>query len=71
MKKWNLYGCSIISDVWINVKKYIFMNFLVQSGGYGVMYFKVVDTEGNVKDAEYIAEEIDKCIMKVGINNVV
>lgn len=71
MKKWNLYGCSIISDAWTNVKKHTLMNFLAQSGGYGAMYLKAVDTEGNVKDAEYIAEEIDKCIMKVGINNVV
>jgi hypothetical protein len=49
-----LTGATITSDGWSDVRRRPLLNLLVVSPK-GEMFFKVVDTRGETKDAAYIA----------------
>ncbi|CAL1360388.1 unnamed protein product [Linum trigynum] len=68
--QWPLFGVSIVSDGWSNVKNESLINVLAVSGGRAV-FLEGVDCSGDEKTGLYIAGILLKAIEQVGIYNVV
>ena len=67
---WKETGVSIISDGWKDAKNRPLINVIAMSPK-GAMFLKAVDCEGQVKDAQFIADILIQCINEVGPQNVV
>ena len=63
-------GCMIMSDGWTSTQNRPIINAL-QSTPAGAHFLKAVDTSGDTKDAQYIADFICACIRSVGPENLV
>ena len=67
---WKETGVSIISDGWKDAKNRPLINVIAMSPK-GAMFLKAVDCEGEVKDAQFIANILIECINEAGPQNVV
>lgn len=54
-------GCTVACDGWTNVNGSALLNIMVVTPQ-GPLFLRAVDTSGNTKTAEYIADEISKAI---------
>ena len=63
-------GCMIMSDGWTSTQNRPIINAL-QSTPAGARFLKAVDTSGDTKDAQYVADFICACIRSVGPENLV
>eukprot|EP00252_Welwitschia_mirabilis_P022545 TRINITY_DN612_c0_g1_i10.p1 TRINITY_DN612_c0_g1~~TRINITY_DN612_c0_g1_i10.p1 ORF type:complete len:678 (-),score=124.38 TRINITY_DN612_c0_g1_i10:842-2875(-) len=69
-KLWDKHGCSILCDGWVDKRDRSLINFMASSVS-GTMFLKSINASGNVKNAEFIFEELKKVIMEVGEHKVV
>ena len=71
---WPKYGCSILTDGWVDVSHRQLVNVLVSSC-YGTMFLKSIDcSHANTTptvDSSWLAERISEAIREVGKENVV
>ena len=67
---WVQTGVSIVSDGWKDCKNRPLINVIVVCPK-GAMFLKAVDCEGQVKDANFIAQLLIESIEFVGVDNVV
>ncbi|KAH9326345.1 hypothetical protein KI387_006523 [Taxus chinensis] len=67
---WKNSGVSIISEGWKNVQNRHLIN-VVAVCPKGAMFLKAIDCEGEVKDAQFIANILIEAIESVGPQNVV
>lgn len=67
---WSTKGVSIVSDGWSDAQRRPILNFLAVTED-GPMFLKAINTEGEIKRKEYIAEKMFAIIEEVGPNNVV
>ena len=67
---WKQIGVSIISDGWKDAKNRPLINVIAVYPK-GAMFLKAVDCEGQVKDAQFIANILIQCIQDIGPQNVV
>lgn len=67
---WIQTGLSIVSDGWKDCKNHPLINVIVVCPK-GAMFFRVVDCEGQVKDANFIAQLLIESTESVGVDNVV
>ena len=67
---WKVYGCSIMSDGWINQKRAPIINFLVYCPR-GTMFLKSLDVSGLTKDADTLFKLFDKVVQEVGYEHIV
>jgi len=65
-----LIGATITSDRWSDVRRRPLLKLLIVFSK-GEMFFKVVDTGGETKDAAYIGGQLIDCIREVGADNVI
>jgi hypothetical protein len=63
-------GCGITSDGWSSVQRRPLLNIL-QLTPAGSIFLRAIDTTGETKTGEYIAEQLCKAIEEVGSENVV
>lgn len=63
-------GGTLVSDGWTNVQSRPIINCLLVSGD-GAMFLDAIDTSGETKDANFIANELERNINAVGAENVV
>ncbi|XP_075663084.1 uncharacterized protein LOC142632594 [Castanea sativa] len=61
---WKVYGCSVMSNGWINQKQQPIMNFLVYCPR-GAMFLKSIDTSGLTKDAETLFNTFDSVVQEI------
>jgi len=64
------YGCSIMSDGWIDTKGRTLINFLINSPA-GTMFIKSIDASSYVKSEKEIFEMLDKFVGEIGESSVV
>jgi hypothetical protein len=64
------YGITLCADGWDNVQNRPLLN-IIQIGTRGDHFLGTVDTTGEHKDAQYIAEQISTFVAKMGSHNVV
>jgi hypothetical protein len=64
------YGVMLCNNGWDNVQNRPLLN-VVQSGTRGDLFLGTIDTTGESKDADYIAEQLKNFMTKVGSENVV
>jgi hypothetical protein len=64
------YGITLCADRWDNVQNRPLLN-IIQTGTRGDLFLGTIDTTGEHKDAQYIAEQISTFVAKVGSYNVV
>jgi hypothetical protein len=64
------YGVTLCADGWDNVQSRPLLN-IIQTGTRGDLFLGTIDTTGEHKDAQYIAEQINTFVAKVGSHNVV
>jgi hypothetical protein len=64
------YGITLCADGWDNVQSRPLLN-INQIGIRGDLFLGTIDTTGEHKDAQYIAEQISTFVAKVGSYNVV
>jgi hypothetical protein len=64
------YGVTLCADGWDNVQNRPLLN-IIQIGTRGDLFLGTIDTIGEHKDAQYIAEQISTFVAKVGSHNVV
>ncbi|XP_066374725.1 uncharacterized protein [Miscanthus floridulus] len=69
-ESWELNGCTIMTDAWIDKRGRGVMNLVVHSA-YGVCFLDSVDCSVVKKDGRYIFELVDRCIEEIGVQNVV
>jgi len=69
-ESWELHGCSVMTDAWIDKRGRGVMNLVVHSA-YGVCFLDSVDCSAVKKDGRYIFELVDRCIEEIGVHNVV
>ena len=69
-ESWELHGCSVMTDAWIDKRGRGVMNLVVHSA-YGVCFLDSVDCSSVKKDGRYIFELVDRCIEEIGVHNVV
>lgn len=67
---WSSKGVSVVSDGWSDVQRRPLLNFLAVTED-GPMFLKAINTEGEVKRKEYIAEKMLSIIDEIGAQNVV
>ena len=67
---WIQTGLSIVSDGWKDCKNRPLINVISVCPN-GAMFLKAVDCEGQVKDANFIAQLLIESIESVGVDNVV
>ncbi len=67
---WIQMGVSIVSDGWKDCKNRPLINVIAVCPK-GAMFLKAVDCEGQVKDANFIAQLLIESIESVGADNVV
>ncbi|GKC65711.1 zinc finger, CCHC-type containing protein, partial [Tanacetum coccineum] len=63
--QWQKYGCSIMSDFWIDGKGRCLIKFLVNFPT-GMIFLKSIDASEHVKDAQLIVKMINEVIEDVG-----
>ena len=63
-------GCTITSDGWGDAANRPLLNVLGVNA-VGAKFVKAINTEGQQKTAEHIAEQLMQAILEVGPNNVV
>jgi hypothetical protein len=64
------YGVTLCADGWDNVQNHPLLN-IIQIGTRGDLFLGTIDTTGEHKDSQYIAEQINTFVAKVGSHNVV
>lgn len=64
------FGCTVTSDGWSNTQNRPLLNVLAVTAT-GAAFVKAVDSSGEVKDAQYIADELCKVIEDIGPETVV
>jgi hypothetical protein len=64
------YGVTLCANGWDNVQSRPLLN-IIQTGIRGDLFLGTIDTTGEHKDAQYIAEQINTFVAKVGSHNVV
>ena len=64
------YGIILCTDGWDNVQNCPLLN-IFQTGTCENLFLGTIDTTGQHKDAQYIAEQINTFVAKVGSHNVV
>eukprot|EP00253_Pinus_taeda_P009492 PITA_09492 len=69
-KTWEVTGCIVMSDGWIDRKGRTLLNFLVHCPK-GTMFIKSVDASEHIKEATTICELLDGFIREIGVQNVV
>ncbi|XP_026415888.1 uncharacterized protein LOC113311263 [Papaver somniferum] len=67
---WKEKGVSIVTDGWTDEQRRPLMNFMAVSEA-GEMFIKAVNTQGSVKNKEYISKLIIKTITEVRHQNIV
>lgn len=67
---WPVKGVSIVSDGWSDAQRRPLLNFLAVTED-GPMFLRAINTEGEIKRKEYIAEKMIAVIEDVGPKNVV
>ncbi|CAO2045269.1 unnamed protein product [Urochloa humidicola] len=67
---WSSKGVSVVSDGWSDVQRRPLLNFLAVTED-GPMFLRAINTEGEVKRKEYIAEKMLAVIEEIGSQNVV
>ena len=67
---WPTKGITITADGWTNPQRRPLINFIAVSED-GPMFLGAVNTEGEIKRKEYIAEKLISVIESVGPKNVV
>jgi hypothetical protein len=70
LHKIHKYGVTLCADGWDNVQNRPLLN-IIQTGTRGDLFLGTIDTIGEHKDAQYIAEQISTFVAKVGSHNVV
>ena len=69
-EKWKIYGCTIMSDGWIEPTRLSIINFMAYSKG-SRMFLKSVDASNNIKDHKYIYKLLKNVIKEVKVDTVV
>ncbi|KAL6314581.1 hypothetical protein AAG906_026921 [Vitis piasezkii] len=69
-KAWKQYGCSIMSDGWIDGKSRCLVNFLVNSPA-GTWFMKSIDASDTIKNGELMFKYLDEVVEEIGEENVV
>eukprot|EP00253_Pinus_taeda_P007353 PITA_07353 len=69
-KTWEVTGCTMMFDGWIDRKGRSLLNFLVHCPK-GTMFIKFLDALEHIKDATTICELLDGFIREIGVQNVV
>ncbi|TVU33699.1 hypothetical protein EJB05_25532, partial [Eragrostis curvula] len=67
---WSSKGVSVVSDGWSDAQRRPLLNFLAVTED-GPMFLKAINTEGEIKKKEYIAEKMLAVIDEIGAHNVV
>ena len=67
---WSTKGVTITSDGWTDAQRRPLINFIAITEG-GPMFLRAINSEGEVKRKEYIAEKLIAVIEEVGAKNVV
>ncbi|XP_024524258.1 uncharacterized protein LOC112344189 [Selaginella moellendorffii] len=67
---WRIYGCTIVTDGWSDIKKRSFINFMVNSVR-GSIFLKAVDSKNAKKTRAWLFKQLKQVIVKVGAENVV
>jgi hypothetical protein len=67
---WKYYGCTLISDGWIDRRGHQLINFLVNSPA-GTYFLKSVDASTEAHDATMLADLLEQNIVHIGKENVV
>jgi hypothetical protein len=68
--EWKQYGCTILSDGWMNGRNRTIINFLVSCKDQ-VVFLKSWDASDKIKTAETLARMLENIVMEVGAENVV
>ncbi|KAK3231279.1 hypothetical protein Dsin_003160 [Dipteronia sinensis] len=68
--EWKAYGCSILSDGWMDRRERTVINFLVNSPR-GSVFVESVDAPAYAKTGEKIFELLSQFVEKIGVSNVV
>lgn len=63
-------GCTVVADGWDDKQRRPLINLMAVTPQ-GAMFLKAIDTSGNYKCAEYLANSIQQGIMEVGVRNCV
>jgi len=66
---WNQKGVTIVSDRWSNPQRRPLINFMAITKS-GPIFLKAVNCFGDIKDKDFISQQIKDAIMKVGSSNV-
>eukprot|EP00253_Pinus_taeda_P022485 PITA_22485 len=69
-KTWEVTGCTVMFDGWIDRKGRTLLNFSVHCSK-GTMFIKSLDASEHIKDAATICELLDGFIRETGVQNVV
>lgn len=69
-EEWVKFGCSIMSDAWIDRKNRTLINFMVNCPS-GTMFVKIIDASGFVKTWDKLYELLDAFVEEIGEKNVV
>ena len=69
-KAWKQYGCSIMSDSWIDGKSRCLINFLVNSP-VSTWFLKSIDASDTIKNGELMFKHLDEVVEEIGEKNVV
>lgn len=67
---WKHYGCSLISDGWTDAAKRPLINFILSSPR-GIVFKGSIDSSGNKKTAEFIADALKNVVLDVGPEHIV
>jgi hypothetical protein len=67
---WEIIGCTMMSDGWMDQKGRTLLNFLVNCPR-GTMFVKSVDASAHVKDASLLCDLLDDFIQEMGPQHVV
>ena len=63
-QSWEIFGCTVMSDGWIDRKGGTLLNFLVHCPR-GTMFIKSVDALAHVKDAAFLCELMNVFILEI------
>jgi hypothetical protein len=69
-ESWEITGCTVMSDDWIDGKDRSILNFLVNCPR-GTMFIKFIDASADVKDAQLLCEMLNNFIQEIGPQYVV
>ncbi|XP_050365434.1 uncharacterized protein LOC126783955 [Argentina anserina] len=69
-KDWSQYGCTIMSDGWMDGKSRVILKFLVNSPK-GTWFLKSVDALDTMKNGELMLKYLDDVVEEIGEENVI